>query len=91
MENTAAESTEMKTEPTNFDFENIQARAEDYVRESPSKSAAIAFLAGFVVAMLPIGGIVGALVRLILFLVRPALMIIGIVKVYEEIQRAMDQ
>ena len=91
MEDTAAETTEMKTEPTNFDFENIQAKAENYVRDSPSKAAAIAFLAGFVIAMLPIGGIIGALVRLILFLIRPALMVIGVIKVYEEIQRAMDQ
>jgi ElaB/YqjD/DUF883 family membrane-anchored ribosome-binding protein len=92
MESTVSDATDdMKTTPTQFDFEKAQAQAEDYVRESPSKAVGIAVFAGFVLAMLPIGGIIGALIRLLLFLVRPALMILGVVKVCEEIQRASEE
>ncbi len=81
----------MKTEPTQFDFEQVQAQAEDYVRKCPSKAVGIATCAGFALAMLPIGGIIGALIRLLFFLVRPALMIMGVVKVYEVIQQATEE
>lgn len=81
----------MKTEPTQFDFERVQAQAEDYVRESPSKAVGLALLGGFVLAMLPIGGIIGALIRLAFFLIRPALLILGVVKVFEEIKNAAEE
>ncbi len=91
MEQITSDINDMKTEPTQFDFEKVQAQAEDYVRESPSKAVGIAVFAGFVFALLPIGGIVGALIRLVFFLVRPALMVLGVMKAFEEIQRVSEE
>ena len=61
--------------------------AEKCAREEPMKCTAIAFLAGFVFTILPVGQIIGGLVRLILGLVRPGLVILGAMKVFEEIEK----
>lgn len=61
--------------------------AERSIREEPMKTAGIAFVAGIFLTVLPVGRIVGALVRVALALVRPALLILGIVKVVEEFDR----
>ena len=68
-------------------FREWTACAEKTVREEPMKAAGCAFAAGLVVAVLPVGRIVAALVRLLLALVRPALLIFGFVKLFEEIDR----
>lgn len=61
--------------------------AEQYTREEPLKAVGIAFAAGLFMTMLPIGAILAGLLRLALALVRPALLILGAVKLYEEIER----
>ena len=66
------------------------ACAEKTVREEPMKAAGCAFAAGLVVAVFPVGRIVAALVRLSLALVRPALLILGFVKLFEEIDRRRE-
>ena len=66
------------------------ACVEKTVREEPVKAAGYAFAAGLVVAVLPIGRIVGAVVRLALALVRPALLVFGFVKLFEEIDRRRE-
>ena len=63
------------------------ACAEKAVREQPVKAAGYAFAAGLIVAVFPVGRIVAALVRLALALVRPALLVLGFVKLFEEIDR----
>lgn len=62
-------------------------RAEEFAREEPLKAVGIAFAAGLIFTVLPIGAIIGFTLRLALTLLRPALMILGAVKVYEEIDR----
>ena len=62
-------------------------RTEQYAREEPLKAVGVAFVAGLILTLLPIGGIIAGLVRLALTLVRPALLILGAVKLYEEIDR----
>ena len=66
------------------------ACAEKAIREEPVKAAGYAFAAGLVFAVFPVGRIAGTLVRLALALVRPALLLFGFVKLFEEIDRRRE-
>ncbi|HYR58696.1 MAG TPA: hypothetical protein VEO95_08710 [Chthoniobacteraceae bacterium] len=68
-------------------FEDWKACAERSVREDPFKVAGAAFVTGIFLTVLPIGAILGGLVRLALALLRPALLVLGIVKVVEEFSK----
>ena len=64
-----------------------RACAEKTVREEPLKAAVWAFAAGIFFAVFPVGQVVGGLVRLVIGLVRPALVLLGLVKLFEEFDR----
>ena len=66
------------------------ACAEKTVRDEPVKAAGYAFAAGLVVAVFPVGRICASLVRLALALVRPALLVLGFVKLFDEIDRRRE-
>ena len=66
------------------------ACAEKTVRKEPMKAAGYAFAAGLFVAIFPVGRIIAALVRLALALVRPGLLVLGFVKVFDEIDRRRE-
>ena len=66
------------------------ACAEKAVRDEPMKAAGCAFVAGLVVAVFPVGRIVASIVRLALALMRPALLVLGFVKIFEEIDRRRE-
>jgi hypothetical protein len=68
-------------------FQELIAYAEKCATKEPLKTSLIAFLAGLVLTILPIGQIIGALTRLLLGLVRPALVVLGAMKVFEEIEK----
>jgi heme/copper-type cytochrome/quinol oxidase subunit 4 len=68
-------------------FEDWKACAEKSVREEPIKTAGLAFVAGIFLTVLPVGSIISGLVRIGFALVRPALFILGVVKVVEEIDK----
>jgi hypothetical protein len=68
-------------------IDEIRLRTEDYVREEPVKSVGIALVAGIILTVFPIFSIVFGLIRLSLSLVRPALLVLGGVKLYEEYQK----
>ena len=68
-------------------FEGWCSTAEKCARQEPAKCAAIAFIIGLIVTMLPIGQIVGALLRLVFALIRPVLVVLGAMKVLEEIEK----
>lgn len=68
-------------------FEDWKASAERSVREEPLKTAGLAFVAGLFLTVLPVGRILGGLVRVAFTLLRPALLILGIVKLVEECDR----
>ncbi len=70
-----------------LDMDGLAARTEQYAREEPIRAVSIAFFVGLVLTLLPIGGIIAGLLRLAFGLVRPALLILGATKVYEEIQK----
>ena len=68
-------------------FDEWKACAERSVREEPIKTAGLAFVAGLFLTVLPVGRILAGLVRLALASLRPALLILGVVKVVEEFDK----
>jgi hypothetical protein len=67
-------------------FDELLTETEAYVRENPVQSLAYAVLAGFVLNRLGIGRIVSGLMRLLLFALKPAILIYGAAKLYEATQ-----
>ena len=61
--------------------------AEKCAQREPLKCTVIAFLGGIVLTVLPVGAILGGVVRLALVAVRPALVVLGAIKVIEEVER----
>ena len=68
-------------------LDDWKACAERSVRDEPLKTAGLAFVAGIVLTVFPVGRILAGLVQVALALVRPALLILGVVKVVEEIDK----
>ena len=71
---------------TKGEFERVLQQTEDYVREKPTQSILYALLAGFILNRLPIGRILGGLVRLLLIAFKPAILIYGATKLYQASQ-----
>jgi hypothetical protein len=57
------------------------AGIESYTREQPTKAVSAAFGAGLILALVPVGGVL----RLLFSALRPVLLILGIVKIWEEV------
>ena len=70
---------------------DFHAQTEDYVRANPTQAVFSAVAAGFVLRLLPIGAIVGAIVRLAFFALRPAVFIYGAVALYKHFQTQQGQ
>lgn len=68
-------------------FDEWRACAEKSVRDEPVKTAGLAFAAGLALTILPVGRMLGGLVRCAFALVRPALLILGVVKIVEEFDK----
>lgn len=64
--------------------EDLGARAQDFARKEPAQAVGLAFLAGLVLTVLPVGWLLAVLLRLAFTLVRPVLLILGAVKLCEE-------
>ena len=60
--------------------------AGDYVREKPTQSLLYAFAAGYVLNRLPLGRVIGGLLRLLMVALRPAIVIYGAAKLYQSAQ-----
>jgi len=58
-------------------------QADDYARREPVKAVTCAFGAGFLVNLLPIGFIVGALTAIAFSILRPVLLFLGLIKACE--------
>jgi hypothetical protein len=67
-------------------FGEILSETETYVRKNPVQSLAYAILAGFVLNRLGVGRIVRGILRLVLFALKPAILIYGATKLYEATQ-----
>lgn len=81
-----SDSGATQTKPR-FDTEQFAERTAEFARQDPMKAVGVAFIVGLVMTLLPIGAVVAGLIRLALSLVRPALLILGATKVYDEIQK----
>jgi len=66
--------------------EAVLSETEIYVREKPAQSLMCAFVAGYILNRLPLGRIVGGLLRLLVVALRPAILIYGTVKLYQAAQ-----
>ena len=56
---------------------------EEMVRREPRQSVALAFAGGFFLCLLPLGRLLGILGRVLFLLFKPALLILGVVKLIE--------
>jgi hypothetical protein len=67
--------------------EDLSDRTQQFVREEPAKAVSFALLAGVLLTVFPVGRVVGALVRLAFALARPLLLLLGVVKLYQEFEK----
>jgi len=67
-------------------FDELLSETETYVRKNPVQSIAYALLAGFVLNRLGIGRILRGVTRIVMFALKPAILIYGATKLYEAAQ-----
>jgi hypothetical protein len=68
-------------------WEEVLGQTEAYVREKPAQSLLYALAAGFILNRLPLGRLLGGIVRLLLVAFKPAILIYGATKLYQAAQR----
>jgi hypothetical protein len=61
----------------------LWSELEGAIRREPQKSVLLAFAGGFFLCLLPLGRVLGILVRVLFVLFKPALLILGLVKFLE--------
>ena len=82
-----SESAEPTTPPeSQKPLDALVEKAALEVRRQPVKSAVWAFFIGILLAAFPLGRVLGALTTLAFSLLRPVLLLLGVVKVCEEIE-----
>ena len=62
---------------------HLAERADNFTRREPAKAVISAFGTGLLLNMLPMGAIAAALVGIALTLLRPALLLLGLIKACE--------
>lgn len=67
--------------------ETVLGETEGYVRTKPTQSLLYAFAAGYILNRLPLFRIVGGVIRLLLFALRPAVLVYGATKLYQASQQ----
>jgi hypothetical protein len=72
-------------------LERIVVATEKYAREEPVRAVGAAFGSGLILTLLPVGAIVSGILRLALSLVRPILIILGVVKLYERLGESSNE
>ena len=58
-------------------------KIEERVRQDPLKAVLVAFASGFFLSLLPVGRLLGFAAKLTFLLVKPALFVLGIIKILE--------
>ena len=71
--------------------ETVVNETGEYVREKPTQSLFYAFAAGYVLNRLPVGFVLGGVLRLLLLALKPALLVWGAAKLYRVAQEREDQ
>jgi hypothetical protein len=72
---------------SNASLDPLISSVENYARKEPTKAVSAAFGAGLILTLLPVGGIL----RLLFIALRPLLLILGFIKLYEEIESRRHQ
>ena len=67
-------------------LEVVFTETESYVREKPTESLLCAFAAGYILNRLPLTKVLGGLFRLLIFALKPAILIYGAAKLYQAAQ-----
>jgi len=79
----AGDLAERSLRYTREQFDEVVHQTEDYVRANPARSIFYAFITGFILNRLPLGGLLRGAVRLLLFALKPAILIYGATKLYQ--------
>ena len=79
----AGDLAERSLRYTREQFDEVVHQTEDYVRANPAHSIFYAFIAGFILNRLPVGRLLRVAVRLLLFALKPAILIYGATKLYQ--------
>ena len=82
----AAELPERGVQWVKDQVEAVLTETGDYVREKPAESLLCAFAAGYILNRLPLGKVLGGLLRLLIFALKPAILIYGAAKLYQAAQ-----
>ena len=62
---------------------SIWNELQEQIRREPTKAVILAFGGGFVLCLLPLGKLLGVLVKVTFLMLKPALVILGVVKLLE--------
>ena len=62
---------------------SIWNELQEQIRREPMKAVILAFGGGFVLCLLPLGKLLGVLVKVTFLMLKPALVILGVVKLLE--------
>ena len=65
----------------------VVSETGEYVREKPTQSLLYAFAAGYILNRLPLGRVLGGVLRLLIFALKPAVLIYGATKLYQTAQQ----
>ncbi len=71
--------------------DELKTRATKMTREEPAKAIGVAFAAGLLFTILPVGRVISVLVRLALALIPPGLFVLGGIKLWEEFEKRADK
>jgi len=66
--------------------EAVVSETSEYVREKPTKSLVYALAAGYILNRLPLGRVLAGFLRLLMFALKPAVLIYGAAKLYQSAQ-----
>ena len=61
----------------------LWSEIEEQVRREPMRAVLLAFAGGFFLCLLPLGRLLGILIKMSVLLLKPALLILGLVKLLE--------
>ena len=69
------------------DLKSKWTEYQHLLQEDPLKASVIAFSAGLLFSIVPVHKLIGLLLKLVLFAVKPALFVLGGIKAYEYVQQ----
>ena len=90
MNHSSAEVAELPERGVQWVKDRVEAvlgETEGYVRTKPAQSLVYAFAAGYILNRLPLGRILSGVLRLLIFALRPAVLVYGATKLYQAAQQ----